>query len=709
MLKFIIFLIFFVSIFCADSSIQSELSPSTQFRVDKINQRLDQFASGEISDLNKIIIDFNELHLQDRLKFYKVILSSRHRFAIPIAFAVPQYKCESTLLMDLQLMVSNFLRCTNPKKFYQIMLELIVDAMKMMNDVVFISGNSRDLQTRVEIADFFSQCLQKLFQIYKEESNTLKICKGGTETFYESENLDEETVISTVKWWRDLFLEPSKDRDLLFHEDIQVSLPKFMADLITKIHANSQYKMEPREYYILSTLIKETLELTPSFYLAILASQNSEMICLFWIIAINYNLEFPFSEASLFPPFNEMAQIVLGNKFFNSQCFFEYDSSNKLSIKSDSLQPFIKEICNKLYKLAFPGVIISHNVISGSSIPKRSEVSLELHNLIKEVNYGLSQIAFRDTSGLQEIIVNLKALYNKDVLEFYKLTLYSPYRFIIPFAFAAILFENPIWQLLDHFIWETPKGSNLIPFYENLFNLIYKTKDLIDRVICSTDNIQTRMEAVKYSSKCFQKLFKIYKSETNTFKIMKEPLGIILNTFYEVKNLKEKHIKIIVKYWEKFLHPNSIERRLLIHPEPQIPLQKYMNDFIDGNWDPNYLIKYREYCILKYLIAKVLESEPNNFLPFLSKQSPKFICLVLYIHFFFSKFSFSGYNFFPLFKDMANKVLNSSLFQEKCLIIYVEKPKVEVSFKEQPVQSFSLKIWKQLYLLAHPGKQSKII
>jgi hypothetical protein len=596
------------------------------------------------------------------------------------------------------------------KEFYlSVMSGLILDIKKMISEIVFAFGNHLKLQTRLKIVHFFSKCLLKLFQIYKEESNTLKIRLGVTKTFNECSSNLEEMLYSTMKWWRNLFLIPSEDRDLLLHADIQVSLPKFMADLMVKINTNPQYEMEAREYYILTNLIVKLLESKPSKYLVLIASQKPEFICVLWFIRIFYHPELPFSKPRPFLPFNEMAKTVLQASFFKEKCFLKYQNFNHVSIKSDYFQPCIVEIWEKLYRLAFPDVPIDLCATFGFEIPKSaalpSKRGKKMQRLLNVINLGLNRFASGNMtlSHLDTIVLDFKELYRKDALKFYKLIFYSPHRFTIPLAFAAICYKNPFNQYLEMIVEGTSRNSNSGWFYERLLDLIIDAKNMMNDILFKSEveiSTQTKIEVANWFSKCFSKLFKLYKLRTNAFKCYEGNT----KTFYEARGLNEEKFNIIVNWWKGLFRLSSKERGLLFHSDPQISLQRYINDLIK-KVSPDYQLIYQEYCMMKILIAKVLESPPSKLFSFLAAQKQEFNCLFWFIKCILPQMPFTNSLTFPSFESMALQILDSKEFKRWCLIKYNKFNRMSIDL-DLPLQPFALKIWNQMRQLAFPKTKS---
>jgi hypothetical protein len=355
---FFFFCFNFISTFCGDIPLPGELCRKTQDLITKISGGLNRFASGDLSDLEAIISDFNDLYARDILEFYKVIWSSPHRFTLPVAFFVIQPE-NGLLLGQLKLLISGFSVCSDHFEFYLLLLEVVTEGRNLLSEIVFSSDNGFDIDTRKKVIEYFSACFYKLFKIYKSEASLLKICSGNTKTFYESHDLDEETIITTINWWKKLLLMPSNENSLLFHIDPQISLPIFMNDLIEKAHADPGYQMEPRENFILSNLIAKVIE--SESCLEFLASQSPEFNCYFWYIIAVFP-KFTFTKANPLPSFwnqsvislDQMAYASFYFPLFKKRCRFKYGKFVGVSFEANpDVQGFAVKIVKQMYDTAY--------------------------------------------------------------------------------------------------------------------------------------------------------------------------------------------------------------------------------------------------------------------------------------------------------------------------------------------------------------------
>jgi hypothetical protein len=331
--------------------------------------------------------------------------------------------------------------------------------------------------------------------------------------------------------------------------------------------------------------------------------------------------------------------------------------------------------------------------------PIPCELSKTTQDLINKIDKNLAQIALGDLSELESIIYDFTKLHLQDRLEFYKLIFYSPYRFTIPIALYPIRYTHiKVPEEINFFASNFLKCTEPDEFYQVFAGLVRNSKDLLNEIVFSSTNglgTQTRLQVIEYFSKCFYKLFTIYKSEANSLKIYQNNTI----TFYESHPLKEEKIITAVTWWRKLLQ-TPLERSLLLHIDPQISLPIFMNDLIKkARADPGYQMEPRENFILSNLIAKVIRSE--SCLEFLASQGPEFNSLLFYINDKFPKISL--YKTRPLipFQDMAKATVNSSVFNRKCLIVYDKFKRMSFSPNEK-TQFLALKIWKQMYQLAFP-------
>jgi hypothetical protein len=275
--------------------------------------------------------DLNLLFLMNRDEYFQLILNHPHELLVPIAMV--------SLIADDQseCSIKGLVRChLQPKTLRESDYSVMIDiSMQKTAELIERTAFDYDLSIpdRVETIGHFIKCYSKLFQLLKNQSETSVTFKAEQRIFQENMNL-----------WQEIFLLPTKERDMLFQTNPRRIISKYLISLENEIETEKNYCIPLTEECKLRNLVKKILEMPPSKFLPILATKRPRSLCLFLFFGFVLS-ECSFRNYEFTLTYSRMAFMILIRPSFNKK-FNAYLNYNDVSGKS------AKVILNRLSRLA---------------------------------------------------------------------------------------------------------------------------------------------------------------------------------------------------------------------------------------------------------------------------------------------------------------------------------------------------------------------
>jgi hypothetical protein len=322
-----LFLISFGAFGATDASKISILKDYSEMFNDQLS-RLIAKKSGSVARIRHDLILIFRLY---RDEYFQLILNHPHKLVVPIAMVSLNADDES------EVNIKSLVRChLQPKTLeesdYSVMIEV---SMQKTAELIERTAFDYDLSIpdRVETIGHFIQCYSKLFQLLKNKSKTSEIFITNQQIFQENMDL-----------WQEIFLLPTKERNLLFQTDPRRIISIYLVSLEIKIVTEENYRIPLTEECILRNLVKKILEMPPSKFLPILASKRTESLCLF--LFFGYVLsECGFRSYQFTLTYSRMASMILSEPSFHKK-FNEYLNFKDFNGRS------ARRIINRLNRLA---------------------------------------------------------------------------------------------------------------------------------------------------------------------------------------------------------------------------------------------------------------------------------------------------------------------------------------------------------------------